>query len=548
MRRLAAVLPVVLAALALPASAAAVPGAVTETITVPTSMPGVTLNAQLQRPAGDEKVPIVLTFTPYGSLAEPDPSDDAIAAEYVPQGYARVVADTPGTRGSTGCWDYGGPIEQQAGRELVTALSKLPWSNGKVALLGVSYEGTTANMLAADGDVPGLAAIVPIAAISRWYGYAYQSGVRYAGNTDTPTDEGLDTPLGFDFGFGRTPPPDPSRPQAPQALFDRTRPCDSVAHTQQGYARDPDYTAFWRERDYLARASAFRVPVLLAHGWQDYNVKQSEGTDLYEAIPVDDPSTAAAEGVPFKRLYMFQDTHAYPNGEEWAPLLRRFLARTLKGEDNGVDREEPVQTFARDHASAETTARDESAWPPAGTGERRYRLGRSGGAGVLARSAAKGTDTFTDLSTTTEEVARRRFGDELSWLAYETAPLTADMRLAGSPQLDVVARIAGARAQLDAVLVDLAPDGTSTVISRGFSDVRYRDGLESRTAIPQDADVRARVRLAPQDQVVRAGHRIGLIVSGSNTAWAVPDDPGARFGVRLGPGGSELRLPVVGVR
>ena len=31
----------------------------------------------------------------------------------------------------------------------------------------------------------------------------------------------------------------------------------------------------------------------------------------------------------------------------------------------------------------------------------------------------------------------------------------------------------------------------------------------------------------PQDQIFRAGHRIGVLVQGSNTVWAVPDDPGA---------------------
>ena len=60
-------------------------------------------------------------------------------------------------------------------------LSKLPWSNGKVGMTGVSYEGTTANMVAALGDKisasanggRGLAGIIPVASISHWYGYAY---------------------------------------------------------------------------------------------------------------------------------------------------------------------------------------------------------------------------------------------------------------------------------------------------------------------------------------------------------------------------------------
>ena len=62
----------------------------------------------------------------------------------------------------------------------------------------------------------------------------------------------------------------------------------------------PDYDYFWRSRDYLRDASRVRVPVLVTHGWQDYNVKQSEGTDFYEAL---------GPRVPFKKLFMFQGQH-----------------------------------------------------------------------------------------------------------------------------------------------------------------------------------------------------------------------------------------------
>ena len=187
-----------------------------------------------------------------------------------------------GTRNSSGCWDYGGAKEQQSGVDLVNFLAGQEWSNGKVAMIGGSYDGTTANMVAArSAQAPGLAGIVPIAAISRWYGYAYSDGIRYSGNSQRPTDEGADTPLAFDFGFGRTPPTDPA---ALDAARDRIRPCDADLHTQKGYDSSPDYDAFWLERDYRKDAERFAVPALIAHGWQDYNVKQEEGVELFKAL------------------------------------------------------------------------------------------------------------------------------------------------------------------------------------------------------------------------------------------------------------------------
>ena len=57
----------------------------------------------------------------------------------------------------------------------------------------------------------------------------------------------------------------------------------------------------------------------MAHGWQDYNVKQEEGVDLYRALT----NTA------FKRLYMWQAGHSTPGADNWQPLLDRFFDHTL---------------------------------------------------------------------------------------------------------------------------------------------------------------------------------------------------------------------------
>src|SRR3954466_7111292 len=243
--------------LAAPARAANVE----ETVKVPTKDGRIW--AEIVRPDTKEKVPIILTYSPYNSLGETPGSsvaDDSLAATYTPKGYARVVADVLGTRNSTGCWDYGGAKEQQSGVDLVNALAKLPWSNGKVGMIGASYDGTTANMVAVRGaDVPGLAAIAPQAAINHWYGYAYQDGVRYSDNTDNPSDEGIDTPLGFDFGLARTPPTNPDADSAADLPAGRYNPCDSADHTQYGYDTSPDYDQFWLDRDYRKDAANVRV-------------------------------------------------------------------------------------------------------------------------------------------------------------------------------------------------------------------------------------------------------------------------------------------------
>ncbi|HWG94197.1 MAG TPA: CocE/NonD family hydrolase, partial [Mycobacteriales bacterium] len=458
------------AALAVPAAAADV---VTEVSYVET-VGGATVRVEVTRDRDAEDAPVILTYSPYNTLGEPVPSDDRVAQRYVPRGYARAVADVVGTRGSTGCWDYGGAVEQQSGADVVRWLADQEWSNGRVGMTGGSYDGTTATMVAALGDEiaadsnggKGLAAIHPIAAISRWYGYAYSDGVRYFLNSRTPTDEGFDTPLLFDLGFGRTVAPDATAAQTAPA---RTGECGTVEHTERGYDRTPDYDAFWLERDYRKDAASFRVPVFVAHGWQDYNVKQEEAVALFEALPVDDPATDDVDGVPFKKLLMTQGTHG--GGTSWAgyqELLDRFWDQTLKLEPEGLEDEPEVVTIGRTAAGA-LPAQEETSWPPAGTSPLTLNLGRSfdtvpglppagvatstGEGGVLTLGPQDDGAGWTHADTpgVTEEVVLRDATSQgttvqgqpvrshgYAWLYHQSAPLAEDLRIAGAAALQTV--------------------------------------------------------------------------------------------------------------
>ena len=500
---------------------------------------GAEIAVEVMRPADNLDAPLILTYSPYNTLSEtttPNLANDDIGQHYLGRGYARAVADVLGTRNSSGCWNYGGADEQQSGVDLVNFLAAQPWTNGRVAMIGGSYDGTTATMVAARGaDVPGLAAIVPIAGISRWYGYAYGDGVRYFLNSERPTDEGIDTPLAFDFGLARTPPTDPSDPLYAEKLASRANPCESDDHTVKGYDRTPDYDAFWLERDYRKDAALVRAAALVAHGWQDYNVKQEEGVDLYRALT----------NTPFKRLYMWQAGHSTPGAANWQPLLDRFFDHTLLGIDNGVDSEPPVITEGRSATQRSTGFSTEAAWPPPGTSATRLYLTHGAAGGTLAKRPTEGTASFRDFATSTEEQSTRMPTAESDWLFFRGAPLEAGIRMTGAARLELSLELDRDHAHLTPLLVDVAPDGTTKTVSRGFLNLLYRDGLASAKPVLPGEPVRATVTFKPQDQTFEAGHSIGLLVQGSNTVWAVPDDPGAGYTLRLGRRGSNLVLPLV---
>jgi X-Pro dipeptidyl-peptidase len=572
-----------LLAAALVAGALFVPAApasaeqVTEVYHLP-SVDGSVIRVEVTRDTGFANVPVILTYSPYNSLGEPFPSQDSLAERYVPRGYARAYADVLGTRGSTGCWDYGGLKEQQSGADVVKFLAHQPWSNGRVAMYGGSYEGTTANMVAALGDeVPELTGIVPIAAISRWYGYAYWEGVRYFLNSTRPTDEGFDTPLAFDYGFGRTVPADPDDPHFGEILLNRAGPCedDSLQHTEEGYSRTPDYDRFWLERDYRKDAGDFRAAVLLAHGWQDYNVKQEEGVGLFERIPVKQTRAGGQDGVPFKIMWMTQGAHSSPSGEAWQALLDAFFERVLYGVRNGVGTPRTqVYTVGRtlDEAGSYQALPqvEERSWPPRGTEPVTLHLHRkfdydvpgmpeqppgTGETGTLERQAADdGVWTWVDTGTSTEEISLRdplnEPGHGYYSLFYQSAPLARNTRLAGSAVLDAWVRTqTPGGAHVTPILVDVLPSGDLRLVERGFLNLDYRNGLA--TAEPATGWQHGRVTFLPQDFTFPAGHRIGLIVQSSNTVWAVPGNPAGPVNIANGPvagvtaEGSKLVLPLV---
>ena len=124
----------------------------------------------------------------------------------------------------------------------------------------------------------------------------------------------------------------------------RANPCESAEHTIKGYDRTPDYDEFWPERDYRRHASRIRAAVLVASGWQDYNVKQEEGVDLYRALPRKGPQAPVhVPGLPRQ-----------PRRRQLAAAARPLLRPHAAGPANGIEREPAVLSEGRSATKAST--------------------------------------------------------------------------------------------------------------------------------------------------------------------------------------------------
>jgi putative CocE/NonD family hydrolase len=128
---------------------------------------GVTLSADVYRPAAEGKYPVLLQRTPY------DRRDPQTGLRLASHGYVVVLQDTRGR------FDSGGefyPFRNEAadGFDTVEWAAALPYADGKVGMFGGSYVGAT-QMLAAMAKPPHLVAIQPYVTASEYYeGWTYQ--------------------------------------------------------------------------------------------------------------------------------------------------------------------------------------------------------------------------------------------------------------------------------------------------------------------------------------------------------------------------------------
>src|SRR6185436_14850735 len=239
---------------------------------------------------------------------------------FVPRGYAFLAADLPGTSRSTGCEDVGGAEEVQGAKAVIdwlngravgrnasgTVVDATTWTNGKVGMIGKSWDGTVANAVAATG-VAGLKTIVPISAISSWYNYNRVNGMVNPKVSSVPS---LHTTVN-------------GRPSGT---------CTAVSNAlNSGQAASTgNYNSFWAARDYVTSAASVHASVFVVHGMNDLNVQGVNFGQWWDAL--------AANNVP-RKIWLSQEGHVDPfdfRRAAWVDTLHRWFDYWLMNIDTGI--------------------------------------------------------------------------------------------------------------------------------------------------------------------------------------------------------------------
>ncbi|MGH2735748.1 MAG: CocE/NonD family hydrolase [Actinomycetota bacterium] len=529
--------------------------------------------AEAVHPTSNGKIvesPTVLTYSPYSALGRNGDAD-----RWVPRGYTRMYADVVGTGNSGGCYDYGGKREKETGYDIVEWIADQKWSTGKVGMMGASYEGTTATATATQ-QPPHLTTIVPEAAISRWYEYAYSGGIRYTLNNEgmgkqgpgAVTDEGFDTPLAFDFGFAIPPPVDVQNPRWAERVQSTVTPCEELEHTLHGYDFEtPDYDKFWLERDYIVDAKKISIPVLVSHNWGDWNVKQEEAWNLFHALKRS------------RNKVLFMGTrwegHGRPGGD-YEKTVDAWMDQYLMGKDTGVgglpsvisqtSDSEGAGKFLAGRPNTRNVSLIAQKVPPTQQGGYSWQMLPQSPVPI---SFGENVAQFPSAGINTESHAAHHARLNHDWFWFETPPLRKDTRLFGEIKVKVFSTVYRKWVTVTPSIFDVDPadhlmaggqhigatDPSALVaVTRGFLDSRYRGGLDKAKDIKPGRPFSANVVTKPQDYVFKKGHYIGLNIQTEILEWAQSKPyPGcedqnqqcAFFEVEWQDGKTRLVLPIV---
>ncbi|KAF5969536.1 hydrolase family [Fusarium coicis] len=305
--------------------------------TVPLKAGDGLVRLNVYRPKGVDKVPVLVTYGPYGkdiwyqdfhpkSFSEVNPQHKSQHSAWetpdpgfwTKHGYAIVRADERGLGQSTGKLDTMSRGTSEAFFDVVEWAAEQPWSSGKVGLLGISYYAGSQWRVAARKP-KGLSAIVPWEGMSDYYrdrcrhgGILSNAFIKFWWNRQVITNQ-----YGRPGRNARNWGPDTIEGDLPEEELEANRQ-DQTIDNQVNRFRDEAYYAS-KEYD----MGDIEVPLLSVGNWGGILLHLRGNIEGY-----------IHAGSKFKYLRLITGRHDLPfYYEEEVEIQRSFLDAFLKGED-----------------------------------------------------------------------------------------------------------------------------------------------------------------------------------------------------------------------
>jgi uncharacterized protein len=545
---------------------------------------GVKLHTIVLVPKGASHAPILLTRTPYEAKTltahAHSPHLGPILWGYdnateviVEGGYIRVVQDVRGKYGSEGDYVMNRPLRGPLNPTMVDhatdtydtidwLVKNIPETNGKVGILGISYDGFLP-LMALVNPHPALKVSVPMnPMVDGWMGDDwFHNGAFRQQNMPYIYEQEATRDNDEKWWSGHFDDYDQYLSAGSAGELGRRRGLEQVGFWQR-IIEHPGYDAFWSQQamDKVLGAQPLSVPVMLVHSLWDqediygaiavYNAIKAKDTNNDKVFLVMGPwhhGQEIGDGSSLGALKFNSDTALYFRTEVLAPFLAHYLKDDAPKSDvapvtafeTGTNRWERLKIWP---ASVEETG----ARPGFSLGTPLYLHAGS----TTSFEAPKPGDTAYDeyVSDPAKPVPYRArpsqpigYEPPLTWaqwlvddqreasgrpdvLAFASGVLKTPLKISGQPIANLIASTSGTDADWVVKLIDVYPDevagqpamgGYQLMVSADVFRGRYRESFETPKAITADAPLLYRFPLPTANHVFLAGHRIMVQVQSS---------------------------------
>jgi len=474
---------------------------------------GARLAADIYRPASDGRFPCLLVRTPYNknhfSREEAD--------RYVRRGYVLCVVDARGTGGSEGEFRYYNiPEGLGDGADVVNWLAEQPFSDGQVGTFGGSALGAYQLLTAREKPAALRAMFVEVAPVDfyqdNWFpGGVFLMGARVGWVESMTTNiapaaalqdvEGDLDPEGEQLrrqvSLGRL------RLRHQRALAGH---CPTPQEWFVEMRAHPERDDFWSGYDLRPVVRECDIPTYYRGVWYDHFVRGTCESYVLHRGP--------------KRLVVGpgqQGTHGPHADLDVHQERLRWFDHWLKGLDTGVMDQPPVTLFVM----GEERWRTFEDWP---VRCRAKQLALSADGALTEPEEARPFehryvhDPEDPVPSVADVQDIREF--EQRALTYTTAPLTSGLTVVGEPTVELFLRSSAPDTQVIVKLADVFPDGRSRQVTFGRLRASHREGHHQALPLAKGRAVRLTIPLWPVANTFLAGHRIRLVVAGSDAPYS----------------------------
>jgi predicted acyl esterase len=497
---------------------------------------GLHLLADVFVPDAGGKVPALIAFSAYPrqmqDLGAPMGFIEAGMPDFfVPRGYGHVIANARGTSGSQGTWTLMDQQERDDVFDLIEWAAVQPWCDGTVGMIGISYFAM-AQLGAAAQKPPSLKAIFPVGTNESVYDIVWHKGLQssaflssWIAAVGVLADKPDEVWRAGKVGLARHLLGIPAlhrklehfNGEAAASVLQkviRSHPAEEpyIRLWQEAAVEHPTYDGWWADRDVSQQLADVTIPVYLGCDWDNSPVHLAGTFSSWRALAKN----------PNVRMSLLQSgALTWP----WESMHYEALAwydHYLKGRDTGILDGPPIRYYlpvADEWRTSET-------WPPSGSSLRPFALRADG---VLGDAAGEGSRSYLYLNAHSGRPIHALPSELPAKLEWLTEPLVEALDFAGDIELELHASMSASDGGWIALLADVAPDGTSEVITAGWLRASLRTVNEELSrpgapvldctqavAVPAGEQVSYRIPIVANARRLLPGHQMRLTIASSD--------------------------------